>query len=103
MTKKQTFFAALVAMVAVGALAPVAKAVPIEPRSLTWNIVSDQEMAKICSSHNERANCEGMAAWDKEFRTCIIWTRSPRSGDDMARWQVVHHELQHCQEGHFHQ
>jgi hypothetical protein len=33
---------------------------------------------------------------------CVIWTRSPRGEDDAARWQVIHHELQHCQEGHFH-
>ena len=75
---------------------------PIEPRALTWNIVSDQEMSRICRDHGLRANCEGMAAWDKEFRMCIIWTRSPRGADDAQRWQVVHHELQHCQEGHFH-
>lgn len=80
----------------------MAQAVAIEPRSLTWNIVSDQEMAKICREHGKRANCEGMAAWDTEFRQCIIWTRSPRGEDDSSRWQVVHHELQHCQEGHFH-
>jgi hypothetical protein len=79
-----------------------AHATPIEPRSLTWNIVSDREMSRICQNHGLRANCEGMAAWDKEFRQCVIWTRSPRSGDDVARWQVIHHELQHCQEGHFH-
>jgi hypothetical protein len=85
----------------VAAAAP-ASAVPIEPRSLTWNIVSDQEMSRICREHGQRANCEGMAAWDKEFRMCVIWTRSPRSGDDASRWQVVHHELQHCQEGKFH-
>ncbi|NJO55475.1 MAG: hypothetical protein HC834_02960 [Rhodospirillales bacterium] len=82
--------------------ASTAHAMPIEPRSLTWNIVSDQEMAKICRTHGKRANCEGMAAWDKEFRQCIIWTRSPRSANDVSRWQVVHHELQHCQDGHFH-
>lgn len=43
-----------------------------------------------------------MAAWDNEFRMCVIWTRSPRGADDTARWQVIHHELEHCQEGHFH-
>ena len=102
MTIKQIIISTTLATVAIIALAPAAKAVPIEPRSLTWNIVSDQEMAKICSAHGQRANCEGMAAWDKEFRQCIIWTRSPRSGDDIARWQVVHHELQHCQDGRFH-
>lgn len=86
----------------VSAITTVAHAVAIEPRSLTWNIVSDQEMAKICREHGKRANCEGMAAWDKEFRQCIIWTRSPRGEDDSGRWQVVHHELQHCQDGQFH-
>jgi hypothetical protein len=79
-----------------------AAAVPIEPRSLTWNIVSDREMSKICRENGLRANCEGMAAWDKEYQTCIIWTRSPRDANDAERWQVVHHELRHCQEGHFH-
>ncbi len=74
----------------------------IEPRSLTWHIVSDAEMSRICRSHGQRANCEGLAAWDKEFRMCIIWTRSPRSANDLARWQVVHHELMHCQAGHHH-
>lgn len=75
---------------------------PIEPRSLTWHIVSDKEMARICREHGLRPNCEGMAAWDKEFRMCVIWTRSPRSAKDLERWQVVHHELRHCQQGHFH-
>ena len=79
-----------------------ANALPIEPRSLTWNIVSDRDMSRICRDHGLRPNCEGMAAWDKEFRMCVIWTRSPRGEDDAARWQVIHHELQHCQEGHFH-
>ena len=87
--------------VAAQPLSAVASA-PIEPRSLTWNIVSDQEMSRICRNHGLRANCEGMAAWDKEFRMCILWTRSPRGPQDVQRWQVVHHELQHCQEGHFH-
>jgi hypothetical protein len=82
--------------------AGTAQGAPIEPRQVTWNIVSDQQMARICSDHGLRANCEGMAAWDKNFRQCVIWTRSPRSGDDVARWQLVHHELTHCQEGHFH-
>lgn len=82
--------------------ASTAQSAPIEPRQVTWNIVSDQQMARICSDHGLRANCEGMAAWDKKFRQCVIWTRSPRSGDDVARWQLVHHELTHCQEGHFH-
>lgn len=81
----------------------MAHAVAIEPRSLTWNIVSDQDMAKICREHGRRPNCEGMAAWDKEFRQCIIWTRSPRGEDDSSRWEVVHHELRHCQDGHFHE
>jgi hypothetical protein len=75
---------------------------PIEPRSVSWNIVSDAEMSRLCRQHGLRPNCEGMAAWDKEFRMCVIWTRSPRGPNDVARWQVVHHELQHCQEGHFH-
>ena len=74
----------------------------IEPRLVSWNIVSDQEMSKICRQHGLRANCEGMAAWNSESRSCVIWTRSPRAVDDMARWQVVHHELTHCQDGNFH-
>lgn len=77
-------------------------ATPIEPRSLTWHIVSDREMARICTKNGLRPNCEGMAAWDSQFRMCIIWTRSPRNANDLASWQVVHHELQHCQQGHFH-
>lgn len=93
---------AALALAAAVTLASTADAMPIEPRQLTWNIVSDSEMSRICREHGLRQNCEGMAAWDKTFRQCIIWTRSPRSSDDMARWQVVHHELKHCQEGHFH-
>lgn len=99
---------AIVAFVSAASAAPAAPAaspmqsVAIEPRSLTWNIVSDREMSRICVNHGLRANCEGMAAWDGNLRQCIIWTRSPRGADDMARWQVLHHELQHCQEGHFH-
>ncbi len=87
---------------ATGTAATAAAHGPIEPRSLTWHIVSDSEMSKLCRQHGLRPNCEGMAAWDKEFRMCVIWTRSPRSGDDIKRWQVVHHELTHCQAGHFH-
>ena len=79
-----------------------AQATPIEPRSLTWNIVSDREMSRLCRDHGLRPNCEGMAAWDKEFRMCVIWTRSPRGAGDVGRWQVIHHELQHCQHGQFH-
>ena len=94
--------ALVIALVAQMGSEVAAGAVPIEPRSLTWNIVSDREMSRICRDHGLRENCEGMAAWDKGFRMCIIWTRSPRAADDMARWQVIHHELQHCQEGHFH-
>jgi hypothetical protein len=93
---------AVLAVIGTVATAHQAMAVPIEPRSLTWNIVSDREMSQICRDHGLRQNCEGMAAWNKEFRQCIIWTRSPRGVDDMARWQVIHHELQHCQEGNFH-
>jgi hypothetical protein len=92
---------AVLALVA-STVTSLAHAVAIEPRSLTWNIVSDQDMAKICREHGRRPNCEGMAAWDKEFRQCIIWTRSPRGEDDARRWEVVHHELRHCQEGKFH-
>jgi hypothetical protein len=94
--------AALLLALGVGTCPAPAEAVPIEPRALTWNIVSDQEMARICRDHGLRPNCEGMAAWDKEFRMCVIWTRSPRGADDAKRWAVVHHELQHCQNGHFH-
>jgi hypothetical protein len=35
-----------------------ARAMPIEPRSLTWNIVSDREMSRLCRDHGLRANCE---------------------------------------------
>ena len=94
--------AAALALVGSVAMANVAGAMPIEPRQLTWNIVSDAEMSRLCRDHGLRQNCEGMAAWDKNFRQCIIWTRSPRSGEDIARWQLVHHELKHCQEGRFH-
>lgn len=94
----------LLALVTVAQIigAASASAMAIEPRSLTWNIVSDREMSRICREHGLRANCEGMAAWDKEFRGCVIWTRSPRGEDDAAGWEVVHHELRHCQEGRFH-
>jgi hypothetical protein len=100
MRKKVLIASALIALLALPALAAAPR--PIEPRALTWNIVSDAEMTRICRQHGLRPNCEGMAAWDREYRTCVIWTRSPRAPDDVARWQVVHHELQHCQEGHFH-
>jgi hypothetical protein len=83
-------------------MAQAAQATPIEPRSLTWNIVSDREMSRICRDHGLIADCGGMAAWDKEFRQCVIWTRSPRGADDAKRWEVLHHELRHCQDGHFH-
>ncbi len=79
-----------------------AAAEPIEPRSLTWNIVSDQEMSRICREHGHAGSCAGLAAWDHEFESCIIWTRSPRAADDAQRWRLVHHELRHCQEGGFH-
>jgi len=94
----------LIAVALVAQLVSVAtvSAMPIEPRALTWNIVSDREMGRICREHGLRPNCEGMAAWNAEFRSCVIWTRSPRAADDTAAWLVVHHELQHCQEGHFH-
>jgi hypothetical protein len=94
------FLVVVLALIAQPAMASMSG--PIEPRQLTWNIVSDAEMSKICRQHGLRANCEGMAAWDREFRSCIIWTRSPRGSDDLARWRLVHHELQHCQNGHFH-
>lgn len=84
------------------AAAPAVAGIPIEPRSLQWNIVSDREMAKICQDNGLKPSCEGMAAWDKEFRMCVIWTRSPRSEDDKRVWAIVHHELHHCQAGHFH-
>lgn len=98
----RTTILAVIAAAAVTASAATAAAMPIEPRSLTWNIVSDREMSRLCHEHGLRPNCQGMAAWDKEFRTCVIWTRSPRGADDLAGWQVLHHELQHCQEGQFH-
>ena len=92
----------VLALVATAIKATAVMATPIEPRALTWNIVSDREMSRLCREHGLRPNCEGMAAWDKEFRMCVIWTRSPRGADDLAGWQVIHHELSHCQEGHFH-
>ena len=79
-----------------------AAAEPIEPRSLTWNIVSDQEMSRLCQRHGQTAGCAGLAAWDDEFQSCIIWTRSPRGADDLQRWRLVHHELRHCQTGAYH-
>lgn len=90
------------AVIATVVSATAAGAMPIEPRAVTWNIVSDREMSRLCRDHGMRPNCEGMAAWDKEFRMCVIWTRSPRGADDVKRWQVVQHELEHCQNGHFH-
>jgi hypothetical protein len=92
----------ILAMIATVVSATAAGAMPIEPRAVTWNIVSDREMSRLCRDHGMRPNCEGMAAWDKEFRMCVIWTRSPRGADDTSGWQVIHHELQHCQEGQFH-
>lgn len=92
----------LLAAIATLASATAAGAMPIEPRAVTWNIVSDRDMSRLCRDHGMRPNCEGMATWDKEFRMCIIWTRSPRGADDTSGWQVIHHELQHCQEGQFH-
>lgn len=79
-----------------------AAAEPIEPRSLTWNIVSDQDMSRICREHGQAGSCAGLAAWDHEYQSCIIWTRSPRGADDAQRWRLIHHELRHCQEGGFH-
>ncbi len=74
----------------------------IEPRSLTWNIVSDQEMSQLCRRHGQTSGCAGLAAWDEEFQSCIIWTRSPRGADDLQRWRLIHHELRHCQQGAYH-
>jgi hypothetical protein len=79
-----------------------AAAAPIEPRSLTWNIVSDQEMSRLCRRHGQSASCAGLAAWDDEFQSCIIWTRSPRGADDLQRWRLIHHELRHCESGAYH-
>lgn len=92
----------VLALVGVVSTASAAHALAIEPRAVTWNIVSDSDMSRLCREHGLRSNCEGMAAWDHEFRQCIIWTRSPRAEDDSARWELVHHELRHCQEGRFH-
>jgi hypothetical protein len=75
----------------------------VEPVSLTWHIVSDREMSKICRNHGLTPSCAGMASWDKELQLCVIWTRSPRSENDVERWRWVHHELRHCRDGHFHQ
>lgn len=80
----------------------IAAGVAIEPRAVQWQIVSDREMARLCTAAGLRANCEGMASWSPDFRQCIIWTRSPRAEDDASRWRVVWHELRHCQDGHFH-
>jgi|GEM_PF-4432232 hypothetical protein len=100
MLQKLTFIASLLVLVVF--VSTSAEARPIEPRSLTWHIVSDGDMSKICRQHGLRANCGGMASWDKEYRMCVIWTRSPRGPEDAKRWQVLHHELTHCQDGHFH-
>jgi hypothetical protein len=94
-----TFAAALLAL---SAGAAAAKADTIEPRSLTWNIVSDQEMSSLCRRHGQSPSCAGLAAWDQEFQSCVIWTRPPRDADDLQRWRLVHHELRHCQQGAFH-
>lgn len=95
---------AALAMAAVGGVfvTGAASAETIEPRSLTWNIVSDQEMSSLCRRHGQNPSCAGLAAWDEEFQSCIIWTRSPRSADDLQRWRLVHHELRHCQQGAYH-
>lgn len=69
----------------------------IEPRSVQLNLMSAAEMAKTCTRHGHRANCQGMAAWDHEFRQCIIWIATPINP------AVLDHELRHCQEGHFHE
>lgn len=90
------------ALVALIAGTAAASAETIEPRSLTWNIVSDQEMSSLCRHHGHSPSCAGLAAWDDEFQSCIIWTRSPRGADDLQRWRLVHHELRHCQKGAFH-
>jgi hypothetical protein len=98
MTRIAAAFAALLlSLTAAGAAAD-----SIEPRSLTWNIVSDQEMSSLCRRHGQSPGCAGLAAWDEEFQSCIIWTRSPRNADDLQRWRLVHHELRHCQQGAFH-
>ncbi len=94
---------ALLALVTVCVgFAGAASAETIEPKSLTWNIVSDQEMSSLCRRHGQNPACAGLAAWDEEFQSCIIWTRSPRNADDLQRWRLVHHELSHCQQGAFH-
>lgn len=90
------------ALLSLGAVAGGASADTIEPKQLTWNIVSDQEMSSLCRRHGQSPSCAGLAAWDDEFQSCIIWTRSPRSADDLQRWRLVHHELRHCQQGAFH-
>ena len=71
--------ALVIVMVAQVGSAVAAGAMPIEPRSLTWNIVSDREMSRICRDHGLRENCEGMAAWDKGFRMCIICNHPPKA------------------------
>lgn len=90
------------ALLALAGVSGTASAETIEPRSLTWNIVSDQEMSSLCRRHGQSPSCAGLAAWDDEFQSCIIWTRPPRSADDLQRWRLVHHELRHCQKGAFH-
>jgi len=100
MTRIAATFAA--ALLALGAGTAAARADTIEPRSLTWNIVSDQEMSSLCRRHGQSPGCAGLAAWDQEFQSCVIWTRPPRGADDLQRWRLVHHELRHCQQGAFH-
>ena len=44
----------------------------------------------------EPRGVQGMAACDRDFRQCTVWTASPRSADDAERWVVLHPELRHC-------
>lgn len=92
----------VIAILALFAGMASAAAESIEPRQLTWNIVSDQEMSRLCQRHGQTTGCAGLAAWDEEFQSCIIWTRSPRGADDLQRWRLIHHELRHCQKGAYH-
>lgn len=68
----------------------------VEEKSAQVNVVSAAEIAKVCRSHGLRANCRGMAAYDREYRQCIIWVRGG-AYDEVAG--IIAHELKNCSEG----
>ena len=68
----------------------------VEERTAQINVVSAAEIARQCRSHGLRANCRGMAVYDREFRQCIIWVRGG-AYDEVAG--IIAHELKNCGEG----